>query len=154
MLPACCCWWALLRWIEGLSQTLYGRMQQTGQMKRLGRSQLLRAVIVSIGCPATLWASGSMVGMLAASGALQFLVLGCHDWPSVKPHPRTSADRRMAHRVERYLPMLRQAVSIGASTLLVAVSANIPRMVLARTAGEISLGAFTVLGYLGFRQAW
>lgn len=139
-----------LRWLEGLAQAMYGRMHQRRQVQRLGVSQLGRAVISGAVGVAVFACTGSPLLMLGVSGGLQMLILFCLDWPRVKEECSPSTDYGAPSRLARYWPMLRQAVPIGATTFLVAVSVNIPRMVLARTAGEITLGVLTVLVYLSF----
>jgi O-antigen/teichoic acid export membrane protein len=149
---------ALGRFVEGIEQTLYGRLHRSSQMRHIGQSQVIRAVAAFVSLVAVLSVCRRLELALAVSLGANLIVLDCLDRRRVDQleSPPTGRQRPLRSQVHVALPssswmsLARLALPLALSTFLVAVTASLPRLYLARTVNEHTLGVFAILCYLCF----
>jgi len=148
----------LARVMEGITQTLYGRLEQYRRMRQVGQSQAVRAVL-SLACStAVLGLTRRLDWALAASLVLSVIVFQGWDLRRiqelsvVRSAVVTTTSSHAAGRsgsVE-WWRLTRLVLPLGISTFLVALTASLPRLYLSRCVNEQTLAVFAVLCYLCF----
>jgi O-antigen/teichoic acid export membrane protein len=143
---------ALGRLVEGIAQTLYGRLQRGHQMRQIGQSQVLRALLAmgaSLGC-LLIWQR--LDAALVASILANVVVLHRWDRPRIEWLVTQPAAARAGVSINwrgvAWRHMFQMGLPLAVSTFFVSLSVNIPRLFLSRSESESTLGVFAVLCYL------
>jgi len=135
---------------EAVSDLQYGFFQQRGRNDRMGRSLMLRGPITLAALAGGLALTGSLFWGVAAMAAGGALVLLLHDLPSALTLLRPNADAesqsarpRWNRRVLARLALL--AAPLGLVTMLFALNAGLPSLLLQKKFGVAAVGIFAVL---------
>ncbi|HYT92133.1 MAG TPA: lipopolysaccharide biosynthesis protein, partial [Gemmataceae bacterium] len=151
---------------EAISDAYHGLMQQHGRMDRVARSLMLKGPLSLLALAAAVWLSGSVAtGALALAGTWGLLLL-LYDvrspaWLRAGGGWRVAGDGQ-SNPVTRHPPpatrpcwewaALRRlawlALPLGLVTVLLVLSANIPRYFVEQRMGEGALGIFAALAYV------
>jgi O-antigen/teichoic acid export membrane protein len=136
---------AVSKGIESLSDVVYGLWQQQERMDLIAQSLMLRGVLALIAvaiCFATSHAAWFSVCGMAAAWGMVFLGFDLRQ-PGVtegKPWPHFS--------MPSLKQMLRLSLPLGIVTMLLSLSANIPRYAISHIQGVGELGIFAAVSYL------
>lgn len=140
----------LFKATEAVSDLLYGLFQQRGRNDRMGRSLMLRGPLglaaLAVGMALTGGVFWGVIGM-AVAGALVLLL---HDLPAAFGLLRADAGKEREPARPRWdgrslgrLALL--AAPLGLLTMLFAVNAGLPALLLQKRLGTASVGVFAIL---------
>lgn len=142
---------ALAQGFESLSEVIYGRLQRYERLDRVARSMathgLLGIVALAAGYVATENLVVAAAGMAAGSLSTFLLV----DLPSLRSVRGPEDDRsplRPRLPMAELVPLLRSALPLGGTMMLVSLNGQIPRYFLEGSAGRTGLGVFAALHQL------
>lgn len=142
---------ALAQGFESLSEVIYGRLQRNERLDRVARSMAAHGfsgiVALGVGYFATQNLVVAAAGMAAGSLAT-FLFL---DLPSLGAVGGAEGGRgALRPRLPKaeLLPLLRSALPLGGTMMLVSLNGQIPRFFLEGSAGRTVLGVFAALHQL------
>ncbi len=147
---------ALGRFVEGIAQTLYGRLQRGHQMPQIGQSQVLRGAATAFVSLFFLFTCHRLDCALAASVVANAMVLIALDRGRVACCVANGAcetrptELCVSFQHVGWTKMLRLAIPLAFSTFFVSLSVNLPRLFLSWSASESTLGVFAVLCYFSF----
>lgn len=133
---------------ESLSDACYGLFLRHGKNVWMARSLLLRgtgALLILVGVLA-LWGSSTVAYVAVFVLWLAFaLASDVRRARSLGAPPSLSTTRQ---RSRRAIELVRTGLPLGLSSLLIAVIASVPRVILERSDGLSDLGTFTALSYI------
>ncbi len=149
---------SLGRFVEGMAQTLYGRLHRAGRMRQIGQSQIIRALLSVVLAIVTLAVWRRLDLALIASLWANLLVVMGFDCRLVSRLERTGENPIDAHAhplqigrpAAHWWRLLGLALPLGTATFMVALSGSLPRLFLSRLASDRTLGVFAVICYLCF----
>lgn len=133
---------ALALGFESLSDVVYGRLQRAERLDRVARSMAAHGILGILFLAGGYAATGSLVvaaAGLALAGLLVFLLLDLPALRSLGSVPRPAlpgAELRL---------LLRSALPLGGTMMLVSLNGQLPRYFLEGAAGRSELGVFAAL---------
>ena len=135
-----------LKAIEAVSDILHGLMQRHERTDLIAGSVAGRGAVSLLALAVGVHVSGSLLWGLFLVAVVWTLVLTAYDLPR-------SARLLAAHLRPRWargdlLRLARRSFPLGATAMLISLSATMPRYVLERHRGEVELGAFVSMAYL------
>ena len=131
---------SLSKAFEAISELLYGELQRTGQMDRIGKSMIVRWAGSLTVVVMAMWGTQSLVASLLAMAFLSATV--------------AASDMRYTHALRFKSTVLEMsslassAAPLGLLLLLVSLNAAIPRYFLAALWSQRAVGIFAALSYL------
>ncbi len=140
----------VFRATEAVSDLQYGLFQQRGRNDRMGRSLMIRGPISLASLAGGLALTGSVFWGVAAMAVGGGLVLLLHDLPCatglLRSAPRGEVE---ATRPRWHWPVLGRlaliSAPLGLGTMLFALNASLPSLLLQKYSGVASVGIFAVL---------
>jgi O-antigen/teichoic acid export membrane protein len=135
----------LMKGVEALSDITYGRLQHADNLRAIGRSQLLRAVL-SIGSLGLVFALGGRARTaLALTAGAWLCVFALHDVRHAGLGRLTAASILFSDA--DLAPLFRLSFPLGLSIMLSMLTIHVPRYFVAGFRGPRELGIYGALSY-------
>lgn len=134
---------------ESLSDAIYGRLQRRERLDRVARSMGVRGVLTLAFLGVGFWATGSLAWAAGAMAAASLLPLLLLDLPALRgagaAEGRAPLLPRARLRRDELAPLLRSALPLGGTMMLVSLSSNLPRYFIDGALGRAETGVFAAL---------
>ena len=141
----------LQKFLDGLSDIIYGRLQRREVTAPIGKSQLSKAVLSVLLLGGTLLLAGNTPWALGVVVAPYALVLFLFELPALKRHGEVvlpELTRFWAISAGRLWSLARSGFPLTVVNTLVTLHAAVPRLAVAGEVGEAGVGILAALGYL------
>ncbi len=125
---------------ENVSDAYFGLMQRRERMDQIARSMVARGVVsvAALGC--ALWLTRNLLWAVAALALARLAILVVFD------RPRGSAGEDLGRTgIRAQWGILRTALPLGVSLMLVSLTSNVPRYAIEARLGTLELGAFAAI---------
>lgn len=131
--------------VETFIDVHYGELQRTGDLRRLSRAQLVRAIVAVVTVAAVLALTDSVtwaVFAAAAASLLQFVLVE-------RPGKYALRSQDVAQHNQHVSPfkLFRHVAPLGITAAVTSLNAAAPRIIVGAVLGESALGVYAVLTY-------
>lgn len=139
---------ALAQGFESLSEVIYGRLQRRERLDRVAQSMTAHGVLGIVALAAGYAATGELAVGAAGMAAGSLATFLFFDLPSLRAASGGKIGLQPRFPRAELVPLLRSALPLGGTMMLVSLNGQIPRYFLEGSAGRAELGIFAALWQL------